>query len=244
MPQSLSDILGSLTPVKPGDDVADVASAKRMNAIQDAIRALTRGDNINSGPNIRKFTQDGFVLLSGQPGGGQGGSGIIKTPFFVSAGADSSFPPYPILKLYPGKFSTVTATIDGIPLDTSPTAPIQPWLYTPSTDFSVWLRVWIDLTMSENQYRSYILLVEVIHSQDSQFIEDLDDDTAMTEGRIFWDEDEDFPDLNVKGHIYFLVADVKAELGTNGVVFKQITQWLFTNYKTFVVAGNDFLPMI
>jgi hypothetical protein len=77
----LSDILRELKDVKAGDDVADVASSTRINAIQEAIRCLVRGDNINTGPNVLKKTQAGFVTLSGQPSGRRGGGRPIDLAF-------------------------------------------------------------------------------------------------------------------------------------------------------------------
>jgi hypothetical protein len=43
---NMSDIFGKLTPVSKGEDVRSVASAERINAIQDAIMGLWSGENI------------------------------------------------------------------------------------------------------------------------------------------------------------------------------------------------------
>lgn len=62
--RSLNSLLQSLTRVGRGDAVQQVASADRINAIQDAIRLLIRGDNIQDGENVRKKSADGYVILS------------------------------------------------------------------------------------------------------------------------------------------------------------------------------------
>jgi hypothetical protein len=71
--KSLNQVLKALTPVGKGDNVYGVASAERINNIQDAIHLITRGDHIVSGVNVRKHSGDGFVLLSAQPRSTVGG---------------------------------------------------------------------------------------------------------------------------------------------------------------------------
>lgn len=81
--KSLNQILKALTPVGKGDPVYGVASAERINNIQDAIMCITRGENIVSGVNLRKNSGDGYVVLSGLPdrGLGGGGGGAIERPW-------------------------------------------------------------------------------------------------------------------------------------------------------------------
>lgn len=79
---SLGQLLKSLTPVGRGDSVYAVASADRINNIQNAIRLLVRGDNIVSGVNIRKKSSDGYVILSSEPRAAQVGGGGF--PFQIS----------------------------------------------------------------------------------------------------------------------------------------------------------------
>lgn len=48
---------------------------ERINAIQEAIKAIARGENIEAGVNLRKQVLNPHsVVLSGQPGGGRAGS--------------------------------------------------------------------------------------------------------------------------------------------------------------------------
>lgn len=81
--KSLNQVIKSLTPVRRGDSVYHVASAERINGIQDAIRLIVRGDNIVSGINIRKKSGDGYVIISGEPGG-RGGGGGVGFPWEIS----------------------------------------------------------------------------------------------------------------------------------------------------------------
>ncbi|SRR6266542_2590898 len=69
---ALADLIKKMVPVKKGDDVRGVASHERMNALQDAIRAICRGENVVSGENIRKKIGENFVILSAGKGGGRG----------------------------------------------------------------------------------------------------------------------------------------------------------------------------
>jgi hypothetical protein len=68
MAQSFTSVIRELKEVKAGQDIWDVVTAKRMNAIQSAIISLLKGDNVNSGPGIRKKTGDGWFTLSAAAG--------------------------------------------------------------------------------------------------------------------------------------------------------------------------------
>jgi hypothetical protein len=71
---SISDIIAALTPVRRGDDVTKVASSTRINAIQEAIFFLLKGENIKLGPGMRKGSTLGSVTIRGGDGrGGRGG---------------------------------------------------------------------------------------------------------------------------------------------------------------------------
>lgn len=80
---TFSDWIKELTPVSVGQKVTEVASAARMNAIMGLLRALVRGDNIVSGPNVLKQSQDGFVILSSEALI-RGGGGRISLPFLLT----------------------------------------------------------------------------------------------------------------------------------------------------------------
>lgn len=227
----IGDLVKALTPVKAGDSVLTVASASRINAIQDIIKGLLRGDNLVAGVNMRKNAQSGIVVFTGTPAGTNRGGGGDKSPFHVSTAGDTSYPSYPVLKLYPGRVSSIVPTIDGTKLDHDP----PPLLYTPTTDFSVYLKASFNFTVPDDEYRSYLNTVEVVTSED--VVDDLEDGKII-DGKITWEEDEDHPDMNVKGHFYLLVADVQADPGGVGVIYGPITQWLFDNYQTFVFTSD------
>jgi hypothetical protein len=81
---SLNIVLKSLTRVGRAQPVHEVASADRINAIQDAIRLLIRGENIVAGNNVLKKSSDGYVVLTGNPAGRVIPSAVtIATPFQV-----------------------------------------------------------------------------------------------------------------------------------------------------------------
>lgn len=63
--------LHELTEVKPDDDLLDVLTADRINAIQDALRAIARGENIGRGIGVRKTNVgDGYILHADPKAGG------------------------------------------------------------------------------------------------------------------------------------------------------------------------------
>lgn len=78
---SLNSLLKSLTRVGRAESVYNVASADRINAIQDAIRLLVRGENIVAGTNVLKRSADGYCVLTGNAGGGRGGISDVEFPF-------------------------------------------------------------------------------------------------------------------------------------------------------------------
>jgi hypothetical protein len=61
--------LSKLIPVKAGDDVTKVASASRMNAIMEMLRALARGENIKTGPNMTRGGNDCEISIDANPRG-------------------------------------------------------------------------------------------------------------------------------------------------------------------------------
>lgn len=78
---SLNTLLKSLTRVGRSESVYNVASADRINAIQDAIRLLVRGENIIAGMNVLKRSADGYCILTGNAAGGRGVTGTSTFPF-------------------------------------------------------------------------------------------------------------------------------------------------------------------
>ncbi len=72
--------LKQLQPVRKGQSVLEVASSDRINAIQDIIMALIRGDNIVDGANVYKKSGDGYVILSSRNTGGFGAADACDVP--------------------------------------------------------------------------------------------------------------------------------------------------------------------
>lgn len=64
MGKGIGQYLRHLTPVKRGDPLRTAVKADRINAIQGAIRALARGDNIMAGLNVRTRTSEDYVTIS------------------------------------------------------------------------------------------------------------------------------------------------------------------------------------
>lgn len=93
MPQtSLQQILRNLKQhVRRGDNVRDVASSTRMNAIMDALWALARGENLVAGNNLRKKQGEGYFILSSD----------AKSARPASASDDSEFPFQVVARINP-----------------------------------------------------------------------------------------------------------------------------------------------
>lgn len=85
---SLSGAIGVIsTRVRPGQKLAEALTAERINAIQEAILALARGENLRAGKGILKETA-GISVTFASIATGEGG-GDITHPFQISkAGAN------------------------------------------------------------------------------------------------------------------------------------------------------------
>ena len=82
----LARLLTSMTPVKAGDDLYAVVTAARINAIQEAIKGLMRGDNLANGPGILiNKIGSGQISLSSTAKGG-GGTVTLEHPFQIYDG--------------------------------------------------------------------------------------------------------------------------------------------------------------
>jgi hypothetical protein len=86
---ALNEYLSKLTSVRKGDSIRKVASSERMNAIQESLRILARGDNIQIGENLRKKTFTNSVMLSANRQRSRAGGEDIETPFQVITRTDS-----------------------------------------------------------------------------------------------------------------------------------------------------------
>ncbi len=74
----ISEVVSHLTKVERGDSVFEVASSKRINAIQDAIMFLLEGKHITHGQGIRIARRMGAVRISGAPGSKLRGGGAYS----------------------------------------------------------------------------------------------------------------------------------------------------------------------
>jgi hypothetical protein len=59
----------------------------------------------------------------------------------------------------------------------------------------------------------------------------------VPELKMFWDD----PATKVAGHFYIKVADLDSSIPAGGseVVCTVTAQWLFSNYRAFVLVGDD-----
>lgn len=70
MGDDINQAISKLTPVQRGMNLRKALSAERIQALQDAIISLARGDNVRTGPNILKKSGATWVSLTGAKGGG------------------------------------------------------------------------------------------------------------------------------------------------------------------------------
>ncbi len=247
MATGISDMLTALTTVKPGDDVADVASAKRINAIQGLIKSLVRGENINSGPNILKKSQDGFVILSGQPGGRRGGGASDNFPFKVEM---TSVDSYPAVNIYPGKVLNnvpyiYSQLMDEVAYDSNGN-PIPAYLTPPYDDFSVWLICRI----VGGIYHPRVDIPREGHDPpdddgvlppDQSLYVTVDTQEHEEEFHITWDS----PGSGLGSFPVRLafVTYKETDPNTGNPVFDEPIQYVFDNFRALVLAGDDIIPV-
>lgn len=85
--KNIVENLKKLEAVRKGQNVLGVASSERINAIQELLQALVRGDNVFTGVNLRKTLGPGYFILSGEAGGGRR-SGPGSFPWEISTTRD------------------------------------------------------------------------------------------------------------------------------------------------------------
>lgn len=232
--------------IKPGDDVLEVASSATMNAIIGAIVGLARGDTIFRGVNTLMRRTDTSITISALTGGGGGGiSASPFTPFLVYPSVDNTDPPYPILKVYPGKIAGIIPTLDGVKLDVADdTDGVHPWFYPPGTNFSFFLRCKIT-TDPMVLYRSSITEVKAVTDDDPLAIPDVSGDPPfeIPELRVIWDAPPEGMGGSIDdhrfGHFYIRIADIEMKQVEGDIIFVGSSQWLFSSYAGFVIAGDE-----
>ena len=60
----MKDILSKLTRLNKGDKLTDAVTADRLNAIQDAIKSLASGSNINQGTGTKITKNSSGVTIN------------------------------------------------------------------------------------------------------------------------------------------------------------------------------------
>ncbi len=96
--------LAALSPVKAGMAMRDALTAARINAIQEAIFALVRGDNVHKGAGtLKRSGPDGFSISATGSGSGGGGSSAAPHPYKVLA-AEADEEENPQVKVYIGSY--------------------------------------------------------------------------------------------------------------------------------------------
>ncbi len=228
-----NSLLGALTTVNPGDDVADVASAARINAIQAILKALIRGDNIMTGPNILKKSQDGWVILSGQPTGKKGGSDGPDHPFKVGT-RQNEFTGNTELTILPGEIVSTKPTLYGESLVADP----RPVYSPPVGAFTLVLRVDLDNTITFPVAPRYaVTTASIVNANDSTVVADVVNG-VLPELKVKWGDDGTVVADKTKGHFYIKVAECLSTLPAQ-VIQVEVTQYLAQNYRTLAVIGDE-----
>lgn len=172
-----------------------------------------------------------------------------RTPFQVYKSRDNSEPPYPILKVYPGRIGGIQPKLAGEFLTKEDDEDgDHPWYYVAGEDTALFIKVRIDKdNPPANAFRSIVIQdgTIIVDKNDPAAVSDIDaemDPPDLPEWKVFWDDE-----THVKGRFYIRIADIKGsideEAEDSGVRIGKITQWLFTNYRTFSIAGEDVIPL-
>jgi hypothetical protein len=229
----------SSSPIKKGDPPQVAARSDLMNAMREAILSLARGENIGKGLGIRKRTSEGSFVLMVDSKRSFGGGTTGFTPFLVYPSVDNTDPPYPILKVYPGKIAGLIPTLEGAKLDVLDTDfGLHPWFYPPGTPFTFFLRCKIEVD-ADNLFRPSITEVKVLTDDDPLVVPDIEG-SEVPELKIKWDDG----DTHEKGHFYIKIADVDMTTVEGNIVFNDKTQWLYDSYSSFVASDTEAIPVI
>jgi hypothetical protein len=223
-----NDALKELVDVKPGDDVADVASAKRINAIQTTLRWLVSGGNISTGPGMRKRTGTGWVTLtSAATGGGLGGGGEITYPFQIYVGGgdfdEEDGTSAPKISVRPGTIGGIVPNFYGPALDDDD---IPKNTLHDST--KIYLQAFI-VQDSENFNRYKVLSAEITFEASDH-----------PELKMNWDD----PVTQVAGNFWVHLGDIEVEYDVAGnTSIKLITQYVLSSFISLVFIGDDIVPV-
>lgn len=223
-----------------------------MNAILDAIVSLARGENIIDGNNIRKRVGGGFVILSGDAIGGRRGGGAAATPFLVSAATKDS---YTAISVSPGLILNQVPYIQGVLMNQLVSDGggnlVPNTLTPPSENFSVWL-----ITRIANKFDNYHPRIDIAEPGEMGYtpVKPPDESCYLTtvapvleadriDFRIKWDAGAN----RDAGGFPIKIADVKMEAAapgvTTGPTVKAITQYVFQNWRSLIMVGDDLIPI-
>lgn len=239
----VSNYLQKLTKVKKGQPVCDVASSERINAIQDLLRALARGDHIMSGDNTRLRRGEGFVTISADAGGGSSFSSLSH-PFTVTEHNNADGKPDGV-NVSPGLVGTFIPKIGTVLLtDLTGTPPAPPVLAISGT-CSVFLEVKLDMTDADH-FENGITQVKVVSDQATLGNAEYDDVTGeVKELNIKWDGGDTGP--RTTGYFYLKIADVQVitKPGDDTIITGfEIVQWLYDNIRTFICVGKKVVILV
>lgn len=116
----LSDYLKQLgEPVRPGQALTSVLTAGRINGILLAIRALASGENIRTGPGLRRSATSSSVIIS-RLGNGTAATAADSHPFQV---LDASSNGSAKVQVVFGQVNSLTPSINGTGLGENPADP-------------------------------------------------------------------------------------------------------------------------
>jgi hypothetical protein len=212
---------------------------------------LAAGDNLMEGPNIRKDTSSGKVILSGEPGGRLGGGGRGNLlPFKVTATQKNNFT---AIRVYPGLILNQVPYIEGALMNQTVTDSFGhqvPNTFTPpSTDFSVWL-----ITRIKNSFDNYHPRIDIAQPGETGYVPVLSAaescyithvapaEADRIDFRIKWDAGG-----RVAGGFPIRIADVKMTAAAPGVTtgpsVKSITQYVFNSWRSLILSENDIIPI-
>lgn len=221
-----------------GRPLLEQLTADRLNAILDGISRNRPefGDNITG-----QRTPGGTILRTNARG--DAGDSAPNTPFKVYKSFDNSTPPYPILKIYPGRIADIVPTLAAAKLDVSDTiVGLHPWFYSATGSYSLFLKVVIDNTIPDSNFQSHVQSVSVLSDNDALVIPDIDPTAGeVIESKMKW---TGTTTDRVKGYFYLKIADVTATTVDGNIIVQSITQWLDRSYRTFVLAGDEAIAIV
>lgn len=247
MPGNLQGALSELSanPVKKGDSAALAAASWRIQALTDAVFALSRGDNIGKGLNVRKRSSEGGIILSSD-GQNVNRGGFSLHPFRVLPAGRNGILGVSILPgLVAGLIPFVLDDVLGnVQLNHLPERPI---LDLPAGAGVKPILIRCDMTSpGPDIFQGMVITAATMQSS---YAPDAAPDPEPAGGgyKIFWDDTPTPPAPHLIGHFYVKVANVTVLTVGSSTAVGAIGQLVNTNLPTFVLAGEDLvivMPLI